>query len=176
MRVSNVKLTRRVYGGARAFAFALLAVLAVDCAQAADIVCLGASNTYGYGVSPGEDFPSQLQALLHAKGLNVSVANQGINGDSTAGMLARLDGVLSPDTKVMTLQVGLNGNEQRAALSAKDTEANVDAITKRARSKGVKVILVTSTMMGVSGGHMTAAQHHALAAKLLPIVISALRR
>ena len=73
-----------------AAAFVALAALGVGAAQAAEVVALGASNTYGQGVARGEDFPAQLEKILRAKGLGVTVANAGVSGDTTAGMLARL--------------------------------------------------------------------------------------
>jgi hypothetical protein len=85
----------------RALLFAALLVTAgsADAAQI-NIVALGASNTYGKGVARGQDFPAQLQAMLRAKGLDARVANAGINGDTTGGMLgaSRLRGaVRNPD-------------------------------------------------------------------------------
>jgi acyl-CoA thioesterase-1 len=60
-------------------------------AGAATIVALGASNTYGKGVARNQAYPAQLEAILRAKGANVRVINAGINGDTTEGMLQRLD-------------------------------------------------------------------------------------
>ena len=55
------------------------------------IVALGASNTEGFGVSTWEAYPVRLQALLKARGIDAEVINAGQSGDTTAGMLARLD-------------------------------------------------------------------------------------
>ena len=58
-------------------AFLLIATfVSADYAYGADaiVVALGASNTYGEGVARGEDYPAQLEALLRARGHNVSVA------------------------------------------------------------------------------------------------------
>jgi acyl-CoA thioesterase-1 len=66
-------------------------LLFASAAQAATVVALGASNTYGKGVSRGQAYPAQLEALLRARGLNARVINAGINGDTTGGMLARLN-------------------------------------------------------------------------------------
>ena len=56
-------------------------------ADAATIVALGASNTYGKGVARNQAYPAQLEAILRAKGTNVRIVNAGINGDTTEGML-----------------------------------------------------------------------------------------
>ncbi len=60
-------------------------------ADAATIVAIGASNTYGKGVARNQAYPAQLEAILRAKGASVRVVNAGINGDTTESMLARLD-------------------------------------------------------------------------------------
>jgi hypothetical protein len=73
---------------------AACALLFLNTAQAATVVALGASNTFGKGVARGQAYPAQLEALLRAKGLNTHVVNAGINGDTTGGMLARLDRVV----------------------------------------------------------------------------------
>ena len=57
------------------------------------IVALGASNTEGWGVSPSEAYPARLQALLKARGIDATVINAGIAGDTTGGMMARLETV-----------------------------------------------------------------------------------
>ena len=59
------------------------------------IVALGASNTEGFGVSTWEAYPARLQELLKARGIDAEVVNAGLSGDTTAGMLARLDGSCS---------------------------------------------------------------------------------
>jgi acyl-CoA thioesterase-1 len=64
-------------------------LLFVGAAQAATVVALGASNTYGKGVSRGQAYPAQLEALLRARGLNARVVNAGINGNTTSEMSVR---------------------------------------------------------------------------------------
>src|SRR3979490_3637662 len=89
-------------------------LLVGNSALAATVVALGASNTFGKGVSRGQAYPAQLEALLRAKGLNARVINAGINGDTTGAMLARLDRVLPKGTRVALLQPGGNDRHQSA--------------------------------------------------------------
>ena len=74
-------------------AVALLLTIGADLANAAaaQIVAFGASNTAGYGVGSDEAWPARLEAMLRSKGYQATVANAGISGDTTAGMLERLD-------------------------------------------------------------------------------------
>ena len=73
-------------------------------ADAATIVALGASNTFGKGVARNQAYPAQLEAILRAKGANVRVVNAGINGDTTEGMLQRLDRAVPNGTSAVILQ------------------------------------------------------------------------
>jgi len=73
-----------------------------DPAQA-QIVAIGASNVAGRGVSSSDAWPAQLERMLVAKGRSVHVTNAGINGDTNAGMLARLDSAVPQGTKIVLL-------------------------------------------------------------------------
>src|SRR3979409_1477369 len=92
---------------------ALLAISSsgVMSADAATIVELGAGNTYGKGVARNQAYPAQLEAILRAKGVNVHVVNAGINGDTTEGMLGRLDSAVPNGTSAVILKPG--GNDRR---------------------------------------------------------------
>ena len=78
---------------------------ALGTAHAATVVALGASNTFGKGVSRSQSYPAQLETLLRKSGLDVRVVNAGINGDTTGGMLARLDRVVPKRTGVAVLNL-----------------------------------------------------------------------
>jgi len=163
-----------------------LALLAVCCflsamigvADAAEVVALGASNTYGKGVNRGEDFPAQLEAMLHGKGLRVSVANAGINGDTTAGMLSRFDGSVDGSTRVLVLQPG--GNDFRKGVGDQ-RGSNISAILAKASQRHIRVVMVENGMLGglphqVDGQHLTPDGYRRLAAALLPRVVGGLRK
>ena len=87
----------------------------LSAAVQAQVVALGASNTAGKGVAPQEAYPAQLEAMLRAKGYNGHVVNAGLNGDTTAGMLARLDSAVPNGTRVVILQPGGNDFRRRGA-------------------------------------------------------------
>ena len=147
-------------------------------ADAAEVVALGASNTYGKGVNRGEDFPAQLEAMLHAKGVRVGVANAGINGDTTAGMLSRFDGAVDGSTRVLVLQPG--GNDFRKG-AGDQRGSNISAIVAKASQRHIKVVMVENGMFRglphqVDGQHLTPDGYRMLAAALLPRVMAGLRR
>ena len=155
--------------------FGLLGVfgaLFVSAAQAATVVALGASNTFGNGVSRSEAYPARLEGLLRAKGLNARVINAGINGDTTGGMLARLDRVVPKGTSVVILQPG--GNDRRKLAPDQTSE-----IQARLAAMGVKVVLLPNGMLhGLphqpDGQHLTPEGYHMLAEELVGQVAGAL--
>ena len=74
--------------------------LAAAGAEPTYIVALGASGIHGKGVLLSEAFPAQLENMLRAEGFNVQVINAGVDGDTTTGMLFRMDSVIPPGTKI----------------------------------------------------------------------------
>jgi acyl-CoA thioesterase I len=157
----------------------LAAPLGGGVAHAAEaiIVALGASHTYGKGVARNEAYPAQLEALLRVKGYAVRVINAGVNGDTTAGMLARLERAVPSGTKVVILQPG--GNDRRKGQSM-DRADNVAVLQARLKARSVNVVMLEDNMLrGLPhqpDKHLTPEGYRALAENLLPQVVAALGR
>ena len=143
----------------------------------AQVVCLGASNTRGMGVANEAAYPVQLEAMLRAKGYRGRVLNSGISGDTTAGMLARLDSAVPPDTRVVILQPGGNDLRRRGAGAA-EREANIEKILSRLGSRGLQVVMLQNDMLQAvpnqyrqaDGEHLTPEGYRLLASWLAPKV------
>ncbi|SFJ81076.1 acyl-CoA thioesterase-1 [Jannaschia pohangensis] len=95
-------------------------------AETLEIVALGDSLTAGYGLPDGQGFVPQLQAWLDDNGVDATVVNAGVSGDTTAGGLARLNWALSDGTDAMI--VALGGNDLLRGLPPEASRANLDAI------------------------------------------------
>ncbi|MBR0869658.1 acyl-CoA thioesterase [Bradyrhizobium tropiciagri] len=146
----------------------------VALAEAATIVALGASNTYGKGVARGEAYPAQLQAILSARGKRVRVVNAGINGDTTEGMLRRLDSVVPNGTSLVIFQPG--GNDRRKGSPDRSGE-----IQSRLASRGIPVVVMGNDMLrGLphqpDGVHLTPEGYHMLAEAIAPRAAAAMGR
>ncbi len=151
-------------------AFLLLAASA----EAATVVALGASNTYGKGVERDQAYPAQLEAILRARGLSANVVNAGINGDTTEGMLSRLDSAVPSGTRVVILQPG--GNDLRKGRPDRTAE-----IQSRLRARGIRVVMLGNSMFrGLphqpDGMHLTPDGYRMLARALASQVAGALGR
>jgi acyl-CoA thioesterase-1 len=132
--------------------------------SAATVVALGASNTYGKGVARNQAFPAQLEAILRAKGLNCRVINAGINGDTTEGMLRRMDRAVPNGTSAVILQPG--GNDARKGSPDRTAE-----IQSRLGGRGIAVIMLPNNVFkGLphqpDGQHLTPEGYHVIAESL----------
>jgi acyl-CoA thioesterase-1 len=144
-------------------------------AATVNIVAFGASNVAGRGVGPGYAFPARLEALLRAKGYDASVSNAGISGDTTSGMLSRLESAVPNGTQIVLLAI-YRLNDGRGGISDAEHAANTQTIVSRLRSRGIKIIPVNISGLPrqPDGIHLTAASHDVVAARLLPQVIRAI--
>lgn len=121
------------------------AILALFWAQGTDaaeralrILAFGDSLTQGFGVPPGTDFPAQLERALKGRGLNVTLINAGVSGDTSAGGLARLEWSLAdaPDAAI----VELGANDGLRGLSPAEMEKNLDTILARLKARNIPVL------------------------------------
>ena len=58
------------------------------------ILAVGDSLTAGYGLPVSDSYPSQLETRLREMGYRYIVQNAGVSGDTTAGLLTRMDWLL----------------------------------------------------------------------------------
>jgi len=112
------------------------------------IVALGDSGIRGKGVPESQAYPAQLEAALRARGHQVTVTNQGVNGDTTAGVLARLDSAVPPGTNIVILKIGINDLVNRH-VSADTIAANKRTIVDRLHAKGAEVYVLENMQQGI---------------------------
>ena len=169
---------------------ALLAASEQAQAKGPLIVAIGADNVYGHGigrrntggVSPGEAFPAQLQALLRARGIEARVINAGEGGNTTLRMLQRLDSSVPEGTQLVIVDRA-NGNDKKAGLKAQQAHY-VQEIEGRLRARHIAVIVIPrwrniphlNANRDWDGHHFTAKGHAIIAHYLLPKVMAKLGR
>ena len=108
------------------------------------ILAFGDSLTYGTGASSTESYPAQLQSLIGRK-----VVNAGLPGEVSADGLQRLAGVLD-ETQPKLLILCHGGNDFLRKLSEAEAAANMRAMIKLAKDKGIGVVLVATPKPGFS--------------------------
>jgi acyl-CoA thioesterase-1 len=138
----------------------------------ATVVAIGASNTWGWGVSRRDAYPERLEGLLRDQGYNVRVVNAGVVFDTTAAMLRRVDAAAGDGTQVVILQPG--GNDLRFLGSKERRAANIKAIEQRLAERKIAVIVYDPVFPPHAyqwdGIHLTAETHAKIASELLPKV------
>jgi acyl-CoA thioesterase-1 len=147
------------------------------CFASAQVVAIGGSNTQGRGVSSSESYPAQLQGMLEAKGSRMRVANAGISGDTTTGMLARLSSEVPEGTKIVILQFGTN-DLRRGNYDPAVRQANMANIEQQLRARGIRIVHADNFVWGAlraglkqsDGTHLTVEGHRKVAAQLLPSI------
>ena len=104
------------------------------------IVAFGDSLTYGYNLPITDSYPNQLQEKLNTLGYNYKVINVGVNGDTTANGLARVEEAFSFEPDLVLLEFG--ANDFLRSQSPELAQQNLDKIIKAFDDKNVKVILL----------------------------------
>jgi acyl-CoA thioesterase I len=121
------------------FAFLALGAFLPLGKAGAQVVVIGDSNVYGAGISSQENYPTQLQAALNARGIPVSVTNAGRNGDTSAGVLTRLGFAVPDGTKLVVLWIGDN---DRRNSSWDEIGRNIQYIRVRLKERGIPMYRV----------------------------------
>ena len=106
------------------------------------VVAFGDSLFAGYQLGRDEGFAPALERRLAAAGVQASVFNAAVSGDTTQAARQRLafalDGLpRKPDLVI----VGLGGNDMLRGLDPAETRANLDAILSELRTRGIPAML-----------------------------------
>ena len=124
------------------FVFAVVISLVSLSASAKSIVVLGDSISAAYGIELGQGWVALVQAKLQEKHSDYTVNNESISGDTSAGGLARIDGVLSRH-KPSVVIIELGANDGLRGLSPAVLKTNLAEITRRAKESDAKVLLLS---------------------------------
>jgi lysophospholipase L1-like esterase len=108
------------------------------------VLAFGDSLTHGTGAAEPESYPAQLETLIGRR-----VVRAGVPGEVTAGALARLPEALDEHApRLLLLCIG--GNDFLRRLGNAQAEANVRAMVKLARSRGIDVLLIGTPEPGLA--------------------------
>lgn len=109
------------------------------------VLAFGDSLTHGTGAAQSESYPAVLERLIGRK-----VVSAGVPGEVSATGLERLPEVLE-QTQPKLLILCHGGNDFLRKLPEAQPAANVRAMVKLARDKGVDVVLVGVPKLGLTG-------------------------
>ena len=101
-----------------------------------NIICFGDSITFGYGVNPGEDYPTALSKML-----SIPVINEGIDGDTSSEALRRFKpDALDRDPLIVIIE--FCGNDFLRKIPIETTTRNIKKMVKLAQAKGAMAAVV----------------------------------
>lgn len=108
--------------------------------QPITILALGDSLTEGLGVAENEAYPAQLEAALKQAGyVNAKVINSGLSGETSSGLVNRLDWVLKTEPDITILTTG--ANDAMRGIEVPTIDKNIRTTIKRLQDEGSVVIL-----------------------------------
>lgn len=111
--------------------------------QERHILAFGDSLLTGYGLGPGQSYPTRLEAALRARGINARIVNAGVSGDTTQDGLQRLAFALDNQPQPPDLVIiSLGGNDMLRGLPPEQTRANLDAILTELDRRHIKALLL----------------------------------
>jgi acyl-CoA thioesterase I len=122
----------------------LLSLLPAAAAAQTRYIAFGDSITFGFADDPSRQpkergYPGRLDDLLAARGMSAEVENAGLNGESTADGVSRIDRVLNEvNGDVLLLMEGTN--DVNAGVSIETIAFNLNAIADKAEGRGLEVV------------------------------------
>ena len=106
------------------------------------VLAFGDSLFAGYGLGEGEGLPARLETRLRKAGVNATVVNAGVSGDTTAAGRQRLAFTLDSLKRAPDLVIlGLGGNDALRQLSPAETRANMMAMMVELELRNIRVLL-----------------------------------
>ncbi|MCL4800301.1 MAG: arylesterase [Burkholderiales bacterium] len=125
----------------------LLVLLFAWCPSAAagTILVFGDSLAAAYGIGAREGWVTLLEQRLREKGLDYTVANASISGETTSGGAARIDEAVRR-TQPSIVILALGSNDGLRGLPVAQMKENLARMVRAARSAGSRVLLVGNRM------------------------------
>ena len=106
------------------------------------ILAFGDSLYAGYGLSRGQSLPDAVQARLRTGGINATIVNAGVSGDTSAAGRQRLTFALDNMARKPDLvMLGLGGNDVLRQITPAETRANMVAMMAELDKRGIPVVL-----------------------------------
>ena len=96
------------------------------------VLFLGTSLTAGYGLTSDEAYPAVIQAKIDSAGWTYRAVNGGVNGETSAGGLRRIDWLLRQPVAVLVIELGANDMLRGHDLPA--MRSNLQRIIDRTRA------------------------------------------
>lgn len=123
------------------------------------LLFIGTSLTAGLGLNPDSAYPQLIQEKIESAHLPFDVVNAGVSGETTAGLLRRLDWLLKGNFDVVVVESGANDGLRGTPVAT--VKENLRTILSRIRAARpqAKVLLVQMEAPPNMGPEYTRAFH-----------------
>jgi acyl-CoA thioesterase-1 len=109
--------------------------------RAPTILVVGDSLSAEYGLKRGTGWVALLEQRLAKEGVNATVINASISGDTTSGGRSRLAALLKQHQPTLVV-LELGGNDALRGLPLAMTQANLAEMARMAKAAGARVLIV----------------------------------
>lgn len=106
------------------------------------VLFVGTSITAGYGLDPDSAYPQQIQRMIDSAGLAYDVVNGGVSGETSSGLLARLDWLLRQPFDLIVIETGANDGLRGVPIET--MQANIEQTIQKIRvgRPNARIVLV----------------------------------
>lgn len=133
---------KTVDGRLRAGLLIVLSLLSLSALAAGPILVVGDSLSAAHNIAQDQGWVALLQDRLNQRAAPApEVINASISGETSAGALARLPGLLRTHRPSLVL-IELGGNDGLRGLPVNEFAANLDTMIRISRDAGAKVLLI----------------------------------
>lgn len=115
---------------------------AADAAKS--ILFLGTSLTAGLGLDPEDAYPNLIQRKIDSAGIPFEVINAGVSGETSAGLLRRLDWLLQRPLDIVVIETGANDGLRGVPVDA--MVSNLQRIIGRIREAQPRTVIALMQM------------------------------
>ena len=135
----------------------LLAVASAASLATPRVVAFGDSLTSGRGIGQAQAFPAILQQRIEHDGLDFTVVNAGVSGDTSSRAMRRFDAALDGDVRVLILALGANDGLRGVPVAR--VRSNLSRMIERAQQQKIRVLLCGMEALPIYGWDYSVAFH-----------------
>ncbi len=109
--------------------------------RSSSILVLGDSISAEYGLPRGSGWVNIMGQSLKDKGVQATIQNASISGETSAGAVSRIDDLLKRFKPTLVV-IELGGNDALRGLPVAKTEQNLTTLITKSQQAGAKVVVV----------------------------------